>query len=142
MAKESVANEAVVDALRIALQQQGYKVSPKRPFGAQGADVIAEKDDEKVVAEVIGYKSAGPARRSDFAVAFWAASGRVGDYPGAKVAIAMPSQFGRGLGARLDSRRAAWERIGKAFPELEIWLVDVLNKDYKRYPWMQLLSDL
>ena len=142
MAKESVANEAVVDALRTALQKQGYKVSPRRPFGAHGADVIAEKDDEKVVVEVIGYKSAGPSRRSDFAVAFWVAIGRVDDYPGAQVAIAMPSQFGEGLGARLDPRRAAWKRIGKAFPELEIWLVDVLNKDYERYPWMQLLSDL
>jgi len=142
MAKESVANEAVVDALRAALKKQGYKVSPRRPFGAQGADVVAEKDGEKVVAEVVGYKSSGPARRSDFAVAFWVTIGRVDDYPDAKVVIALPSQFERGLGARLDSRRGAWERIGRAFPELEIWLVDVLGQDYKRCPWMQLLSEL
>lgn len=142
MVKESVANEAVVDALRVGLQKQGYKVSPRRPFGAHGADVVAEKDGEKVVAEVIGYKASGPARRSDFAVAFWVAIGRVDDYPDAKVVIALPSQFERGLGARLDSRRGAWERIGKAFPELEIWLVDVLGQDYKRCPWMQLLSEL
>ena len=142
MAKESVANEAVVDALRVRLQKQGYKVSPRRPFGAQGADIVAEKDGEKIVAEVIGYKSSGPARRSDFAVAFWVAIGRVDDYPDAKVVIALPSQFGRGLGARLDSRRHAWQRIGRAFPELEIWLVDVLGQDYRRYPWMQLLSEL
>ena len=142
MSKESVANEAVVDALRVALQKQGYKVSPKRPFGAQGPDVVGEKDGEKIVAEVIGYKSSGPARRSDFAVAFWTAIGRVDNYPDAKVVIALPSQFGRGLGARLDSRRGAWERIGKAFPELEIWLVDVPGQNYKRHSWTQLLSQL
>jgi len=142
VAKESVANEAVVDALRVALEKQGYEVSPKRPFGAQGVDVVAEKGGEKVVAEVIGYKASGPARRSDFAVAFWAAIGRVDDYPNAKVVIAIPSQFERGLGARMDSRRSAWERIGRAFPELEIWLVDVLGQDYTRYPWAQLLSQL
>jgi hypothetical protein len=141
VAKESVANESVVDALRAVLQRQGYKVSPKRPFGAQGADVVADKNDEKLVAEVIGYKSAGPSRRSDFAVAFWVAIGRVDEYPGAKVAIALPSQFERGLGARLDSRRGAWERVGKAFPELEIWLVDVVNQNFKRCPWIQFLSE-
>lgn len=138
MAKEVVPNEAVVDALRAALQKHGYKVSLKRPFGAHGADVIAEKKDEKVAAEVIGYKVAGPSRRSDFAVAFWVAIGRVDQYPDAKVAIALPSQFMRGFGARLDSRRGAWKRIGKAFPELEVWFVDVTLQDYKRYPWTQL----
>lgn len=142
MAKESVANDAVVNALRIGLQKQGYQLSPKRPFGAQGVDVVAKKDGEMVVAEVIGYKSSGPARRSDFAVAFWAAIGRVDDYPDSKVVIALPSQFGRGLGARLDSHRSAWERIGRAFPELEIWLVDVLSQEYTRYSWMQLLHEL
>ena len=142
MPKNSVANEAVVDVLRSALQKQGYKVSPKRPFGAQGADVVAEKDGETIVAEVIGYKSSGPARRSDFAVAFWVVIGRVDEYPDAKVVIALPSQFERGLPARLDSRRGASERIGKAFPELEIWLVDVENQRYKRIRWAELLSDL
>lgn len=142
MAKESVANEAVVDVLRLGLEKQGYKVSPKRPFGAQGADIVAEKGGEKVIAEVIGYKSSGSARRSDFAVAFWVTIGRVDEYPGAKVVIALPSQFGRGLGARLDSRRGAWQRIGTAFPELEVWLVDVLGQSYERHAWAQLLSEM
>lgn len=142
MAKESIANEAVVDALRLRLEKQGYKLSPKRPFGAQGADIIAEKSGEKIIAEVIGYKSSGPARRSDFAVAFWVTIGRVDEYPGAKVIIALPSQFGRGLGARLDSRRGAWQRIGSAFPELEVWLVDVLDQSYERHTWTQLLSEM
>ena len=138
MAKEVVANEEVVDALRAALQKHGYSVSPKRPYGAQGVDIIAEKEDERIVAEVIGYKVAGPSRRSDFAVAFWAAIGRVDQYPNAKVVIALPSQFMLGFGARLDSRRAAWKRIGIAFPELEIWFVDVILQDYSRCSWSQI----
>ena len=142
MAKEVVANEAVVDALRAALQKNGYSVLPKRPFGAQGADIVAEKGDEKIVAEVIGYKAAGPSRRSDFAVAFWAVIGRVDQYPNAKVAIALPSQFMQGFGARLDSRRGAWKRIGAAFPELEIWFVNVALQDYERRLWTQLADQL
>lgn len=138
MAKEGVANEAVVDALRTALQKKGYSILPKRPHGAQGADIVAEKGTEKIVAEVIGYKIAGPARRSDFAVAFWAAIGRVDQYPDTKVAIALPSQFRQGFGARLDSRRGVWAKIRTTFPELEIWFVDVRLQDYERYPWIQL----
>ena len=138
MAKEAVANEAVVDALRAALQKKGYSLLPKRPFGAQGADIVAEKGDEKVVAEVIGYKVAGPSRRSDFAVAFWAAIGRVDQHPNAKVAIALPSQFRQGFGARLDSRRGMWKRMGTAFPELEILFVDVKLQNYERCTWLQL----
>lgn len=138
MAKEVVANEAVVDALRAALHKKGYSVLPKRPFGAQGADIVAEKRDEKIVAEVIGYKVAGPSRHSDFAVAFWAAIGRVDQFPNTKVAIALPSRFIQGFGARLDSRRGVWKRIGMAFPELEIWFVDVTREDYERYPWTRL----
>lgn len=138
MAKEAVANEAVVDALRDALQKNGYSVLPKRPFGAQGVGIVAQKGDEKVVAEVIGYKLAGPSRRTDFAVAFWAAIGRADQYPNTKVAIALPSQFKQGFGARLDSRRGAWKRIGEAFPDLEIWFVDVMLQKYERCPWTQL----
>jgi len=142
MGKEVVANEAVVDALRAALQRDGYSVLPKRPFGAQGVDIVAEKGGERVVAEVIGYKVAGPSRRSDLAVAFWAAIGRVDEYPDAKVAIALPSQFIQGFGARLDSRRGACKRIGVAFPELEVWFVDVALQSYERHPWTELVNQL
>lgn len=142
MGKEVVANEAVVDTLRAALQRDGYSVLPKRPFGAQGVDIVADKGDERVVAEVIGYKVAGPSRRSDLAVAFWAAIGRVDEYPDAKVAIALPSQFIQGFGARIDSRRGVWKRIGAAFPELEVWFVDVALQSYERHPWTELVDQL
>jgi hypothetical protein len=136
--KEAVANESVVDALRAALEKDNYIVSPKRPFGAQGVDVIAEKDGEKIVAEVIGYKFAGSSRRSDFAVAFWAAIGRVDIYPDAKIVIALPAEFEKGFGARIDPRRMAWKRIGEAFPELEIWFIDTILREYQRYLWAQI----
>jgi len=138
MVKEAIANDSVVDALRAALVKHNYSVSPKRPFGAQGVDIIAEKDDERIAAEVIGYKIAGPSRRSDFAVAFWAAIGRVDQYPGAKIVVALLVQFQQGFGARLDSRRLAWKRIGDAFPELEIWFVDVNLQEYERCAWTQI----
>jgi hypothetical protein len=29
----------------------------------------------------------------------------------------------------------AWDRIGRAFPELELWMVNVEKQTYKRYKW-------
>lgn len=29
----------------------------------------------------------------------------------------------------------AWKRIGDAFPELEVWLVDVQGKKYEVHKW-------
>lgn len=40
-------------------------------------------------------------------------------------------------GAR--QHRVAWTRIAQAFPELEIWLVDVEALDYQRTSWMEWL---
>jgi hypothetical protein len=49
------------------------------------------------------------------------------------VDIALPNQAEAGLPQRAQQHKIAWLRIAKAFPELEIWLVD--RDRYKRTRW-------
>lgn len=49
--------------------------------------------------------------------------------------IALPKLFERGLPQRAKHYGVACKRIGEAFPELEIWLIDVENKTYKKTEW-------
>lgn len=54
----------------------------------------------------------------------------------------MPKQAEIGLPQRARQYHVAWERIGKAFPELKIWLIDMENETYKRTDWGECLSRL
>ncbi len=53
--------------------------------------------------------------------------------------IAIPKQAMRGFPLRAKQHRIAWKRIEKAFPELEILLVDVRNRTSERTGWGKLL---
>ena len=52
----------------------------------------------------------------------------------------MPESSRKMLPIRAKIYKVAWERIAKAFPELEIWLVDIENKKYQRTSWMYWLE--
>jgi hypothetical protein len=131
-----VKNSFAERCLRETLQSEGYKLSPNRQFGETGVDVIASRGDDIFHIEVIGYKSSGPARAKDFYESFFRAVSRLKD--GAKrCVIAMPNFAKRGLPTRARQYGEAWIRIGKAFPELEIWLIDVENKTIERSSWNQ-----
>ncbi len=100
---------------------------------------MATKDRETFHIEVIGYKSSGPARARDFYEVFFRAVSRLND--GAKhCVIALPKQAERGLPQRAKQHKIAWKRIGDAFPELEIWLIDVEKKTYKKTRWKSWLK--
>ena len=47
----------------------------------------------------------------------------------------MPSLAERGLPKRASQYGEAWTRIGEAFPELQIWLVDVDKFSYTKTSW-------
>ncbi|MCH8907529.1 MAG: hypothetical protein IH840_10605 [Candidatus Heimdallarchaeota archaeon] len=100
---------------------------------------LSSKNNEDLHIEVIGYKKTGPARAKDFYEIFFRAVSRLNN--GAQnCVIALPKQFGVGLPARAGQHRVAWERIGEAFPELEIWLVDVDKGSYKKTSWVYWLG--
>ena len=134
MAKESVSNAKVEECLRRLLQRDRYKLNLPRATGKHGADIIAAKADEEWHIEVIGRKKKGFQSSWDFNTAFFGAVSRLDD--GAEhCVIAVPQEFKRGFPQRVNRKRVAWERIGKAFPELEIWLVDTINREYTITSW-------
>lgn len=133
-----VKNEDAEAYLRELLEAQGYELNVPRAYGETGVDILATKDNEEWHIEVIGYKSSGPARAKDFYEAFFRIVSRLND-DATHCVIALPEQARAGLPARARQHRIAWSRIAQAFPELEIWLVDVENRVYQRTSWIEWL---
>ena len=134
----SVSNKDTEACLRELLQEEGYALTPPRAHGETGVDVLATKGGDDWHIEVIGYKKSPPGRAKDFYESFFRAVSRLND-GATHCVIALPAQFGRGLRVRAAQHREAWERIAQAFPELEIWLVDVENATYERTSWIHWL---
>ena len=131
-----VKNEDAEKCLRELLNAEGYELLPNEPRkqGETGVDIRATKGEETFHIEVIGYKSSGSARAKDFFEVFFRAVSRLND-GATHCVIAIPKQAERGLPQRAEIHRIAWGRIEKAFPELEIWFVDVENRTYERTGW-------
>lgn len=133
-----VGGQETEQCLRAILSDEGFLLNQVRANGETGVDVIATKGAEIYHVEVIGYKSSGPARAKDFYEIFFRAISRLKD--GAeRCVIAMPERARVGLPARARQYGEAWLRIGCAFPELEIWLVDIDSRIYSRSTWKEWL---
>jgi hypothetical protein len=131
-----VPNQEVENCLREILAAQGYSLSRQRTHGQTGVDIVATRGDEIIYVEAIGYKSAGPARAKDFYEAFFRTVSRLND-DAPRCVVAMSHLAEVGLPARAKQHRVAWLRIADAFPELEIWLVDVGERQCKRTSWRE-----
>ena len=131
-----LSNNDAENCLRTVLKSEGFELSPERRFGETGVDVIASRDSDTFYIEVIGHKSSGPARARDFYESFFRAISRLKD--GAKkCVIALPINAKIGLPARANQYGIAWDRIGMAFPELEIWLIDTEKMTIERSTWIE-----
>ena len=130
-----VKNKDVETCLRNLLLEKNYKLSEEKGFGELGTDIIAEKNDEKLHIEVIGYKEPGHARAKDYFEVFFRTISMLNDKTSIKVVMALPKKFRNGLPRRAMHYKVAWSRIGKIFPELEIWLIDIENEKYQRTLW-------
>jgi hypothetical protein len=131
-----VSNKDAEKCLREILNSEGYELSSERKFGETGVDVIASRYNDIFHIEVIGYKSSGPARAKDFYESFFRVISRIKD--GAeRCVIAMPINAKIGLPARANQYGVAWGRIGLAFPELEIWLIDTENRCIEKSTWSE-----
>lgn len=131
-----ISNSAAESALRVALERQGFALSNPRGNGETGVDILAAKDGKAIYIEVIGHKSSPPARAKDFFESFFRAISRIKD--GAELCvIALPDLAERGLPSRAAHYGTAWKRLGDAFPEVEIWLVNVKKQTYERTSWNQ-----
>lgn len=127
-----VSNADVETCLREILTGEGFRLNSPRAHGQTGVDIIAtNKDSETYHIEVVGYKAAGPARAKDFFEGFFRAISRLND--NAKHCVLAVSHLAAtGLPARARQHRVAWLRIADAFPELEVWLVNVEQRAYRR----------
>ena len=136
---DAVSNEATETALRAILQNEGWELSRERGHGETGTDIIAQSSEETIHIEVIGYKRPPGARAMDFYQVFFRTVSRL-NLGATKCVMAMPSEFGRGLASRVNQHRVAWVRIARAFPELELWLVNVIDGEIERLSWRDALS--
>ena len=103
--------------------------------GETGVDILAVRGDERLHIEVIAYKSSGPARAKDFYEVFFRAISRIDD-GATECIIAMAVQAEIGLPARARQYGSSWKRIGEAFPELKIWLVNEQGKTVMKTEWV------
>lgn len=135
-----VTSAATEQCLRDRLVADGYKLSEVRRHGETGVDVRATRDKEDLYIEVIGFKSSPPARAKDFFEIFFRAVSRL-DQGATKCIIALPVRFGVGLPSRAKQYGSAWRRIGDAFPELRIWLVDIEHGSVVETHWNDWLPE-
>ncbi len=129
-----VTSSEVEAVVRRVLAGEGYLTSAERGIGETGTDIVAEKGSEVLHIEAIAFKSSGPARAKDFYEAFFRAVSRI-EVGATRCVIALPARFGKGLHQRANAIGSAWKRIGDAFPELAIWLVDTSDQTIDRTNW-------
>lgn len=52
----------------------------------------------------------------------------------------MGRRFKYGMKQRKQQYPVAWEKLGKAFPNLRLWYVDTEQDTLEEYPWANLLD--
>jgi hypothetical protein len=131
----SVNQKDVEAVVRGKLKAEGYSLSSQRKNGETGADIIARKPGNSIAVECIGFQDNRPSRSKVFYEAFFRAISRLqGEIN--EIVIALPLRFKDGLPKRARQHGVGWDKIGKAFPELKLWLVDVERKKItERQPW-------
>lgn len=132
----AIANQAIENALRRCLEDEGYSLSTARLNGETGVDILATKVDERLHIEVIGFKDNPPARSKDFYEVFFRAISRLRQ-GASRIVIALPERFASGLPQRAAVYGDAWLRLGAAFPELEVWLVNHEQPSIRRATWVE-----
>jgi addiction module HigA family antidote len=132
--EQSTPSADVERVLRGCLVREGYRLSGTRANGETGVDILASQGEEVVHIEVIGFKRSPPARSKDFFECFFRSISRITD-GATRVVMALPARFERGLSQRAAQYGEVWDRLGSAFPELEIWLVEVQDRRYERRRW-------
>ena len=135
-----ITNIETENCLRELLKKEGYKLSNKRGLGKLGSDIKATKNDEDWHIEVIGFDKSSLERVKNFYEAFFQSISRLNNKNCKHCIIAMSESSRKSLPIRVKIYKVAWERIANAFPELEIWLVDIENKKYQRTSWIYWLE--
>ena len=125
----------VEQVIRRYLEGKRCTLSPPKKRGQTGADITARHGKSTWFVEVVGFQSHPPTRSREFYEAFFRVISRDRDNLDDVLVLGLPKRFKNGMRQRKQQYPAAWEKIGKAFPNLRIWYVDTVQNIVKEYPW-------
>lgn len=134
---ETMSNPETEKHLRTFLEKEKFELSKERNIGELGVDIIAKKEMKSYYIECIGYNKRNPIRSKHFFEAFFRAISRLNQNADS-IVIALPYLFKKGITKRIKQYYVGWERIGNAFPELELWFV---SKDgVEQHKWNEVFN--
>lgn len=125
----------VEQVIRNYLERKGCMLSYPKKSGETGVDIIATRGDSTWLVEVIGFQSHPPTRSREFYEAFFRVISRDKGNPDDILAIGLPKRFKNGIRQRKSQYAVAWPKLGKAFPNLQLWYVDIESGTVEEYPW-------
>jgi len=125
----------VEQLVRRHLKEEGCTLSLPKKRGETGADITARCGKSTRFVEVIGFQSHPPTRSREFYEAFFRVISRDRDNPDDALVLALPKRFKDGMRQRKQQYPIAWEKLGKAFPNLRFWYVDTQSNIVEEYPW-------
>jgi len=121
--------------IRRYLEMRGCTLSPRKGRGQTGADITAKCGKVTWFVEVIGFQSHPPTRSREFYEAFFRVISRDRGNPDDVLVIGLPKRFKDGMKQRKEQYPVSWEKLGKAFPNLRLWYVDVERDTLEECSW-------
>jgi hypothetical protein len=127
---------AVEKVIRRYLEVKGYTLSPPKKRGQTGPDIVARHDRSTYFVEVIGFQEVPPIRSREFYEAFFRVISRDRDNLADDILVlGLPKRFKDGMRQRKQQYPKAWEKLGKTFPNLWLWYVDIELDTVEEYLW-------
>ena len=136
----SKTNSEMENVLRDLLKDEGYKLTKRTGLEKLSSDIKVSLDDGGLYIEIIENEEPGVKKNIDFYQAFFKALSRLNNKNCKHIIIAMLESSRKNLPIRAKIHKVAWKRIAEAFTELEIWLVDTVNKKYQKTSWIYWLK--
>ena len=139
--KPSIITKIKVEkCLRKILEAQNYILNNKQGLQVLGPDIKAVKNNEATYVEIIGLAKSGLEKAGDFYEAFFRSFLWLNEEDCKYCAIAMPAVLRRNIDIRARLYKEAWKRLANAFPEFEIWLVNIEKETYQKTSWIAWLK--
>lgn len=132
---QSVKATEVEQLIRKCLEEKAYTLSSHKKYGETGPDIVVKHGKFTWFVEVIGFQSHPPTRSREFYEAFFRLISRDRNNPNDILVLALPKRFKDGMKQRKEQYPVAWEKLGKAFPNLKLWYVDTQQNTVEEYPW-------
>ena len=121
--------------IRKHFENKGFELSRPRKRGQTGPDIVARHGSSTYFVEAIGFQEHAPTRSQKFYECFFRAISRDRDNQEDILVMGLPIRFKDGMRQRKQQYPTAWEKLGRAFPNLNVWYVDTKQDRIEEYPW-------